>query len=409
MSNPLDSSIETLKTAEPRAEAIERAVDALSRPHPARPARLIPLAAGVAALSLIALWPRGSSGVAWAQIAAQTPPPRYVLRVERVVGNQTKLFYETKMDSTTGSYRMSHMTPTGAVEVTKGKDGYFWPLDTEWISGPFGYYFRMRGIARYSHRPPKTKFVHEGWGRQLDLSQLLNQKGMHQVGLDADVQTRVGKADRYRLESEGYQKSEDRIPLEVYVQPGSKRILGWDRHEEKGAVTQTTVTYPDHFTAADWAFPTLKGVPSFDLDKIDDWAKEQVKKPLATLHAGGATSQLRFVVQGYHHEMWFVWSGAKPNGDLKDKVQVLGVKNGLAYGLAEFAAKPGAKSVFRYGGHAVHLDRKLDFVDLKVPVFKSDGDRSVLAGYATARHIPVKQVPEFDAIWPALATPKVMR
>ena len=407
MSNPLDSLIETLKSAEPRAEAIDRTVASVNGSRTSCPRRLVPLAAAVAAISLAVLWPRGNSGVAWAQIAAQPTPLRYVLRAEQIENGKARLVYESKVDNVTHNYRLSHKGSPGSNLVIK--DGnHFLPSDSESIAGPFGEYMRFRGVATFSRKPVNYKNYRWDWSRAVDLDQFLKEKSIRQRSVERNAETRVGTADRYQLDQPSGVGT-DRSLLEVFVQPGSTRILGWDSHSNTGGVYQTTIDYPDHFDPSDWAFPVKNDVPTFDLDLLDAWAREQLKHPLAVLRAGGVTSKLLFVVQGVRHEMWFVWSGAKPNGDLKEKVQVLGIKNGLSYGLAEFAVKPGVTSPMKYGGQGLLVDRRLDYVDLRVPVFTPGAERSKLAGYATVRHVPVKQVPEVYAIFGALTVRRTMR
>ena len=50
-----------------------------------------------------------------------------------------------------------------------------------------------------------------------------------------------------------------------------------------------------------------------------------------------------------------------------------------------------------YGGHAIQLHRRVDKLDLRVPVFAPGKGLSRFVGYATARNVPVLQVSEFHA------------
>lgn len=408
-SNPLDRHLDTLKQAEPRPQAVERAVAVLgrrSRPLP----RLLVLGSGIALVSGIVLWPRGTSGVAWAQIASQTTPPMYVMRAETVRNGHATPIFEIRVDRTTNRYRMRNVGPMGAAESARQADGTYRMLDSEFIYGPMGHYMRLHGIASFS------KQRRQGLGplgQQPTLDDLLKQKDVRQLGVDANAETRVGKVDRYRLEQPGASgdgAAADRQPFEVYVEPNTKRVLGWDIPGRDGSIYRTTISYPTRMPDSDFAFPLDMNVPTFDLDAIDAWARKTLQHPLAALSAGGHQSQLRLVVQEPRKALWVLWSGTKPNGDLRDHAKVLGLPNGTVYGLAGFARKGDGQTQTALGGHAIQLDRKVDFVDLKVPVFVPDGEgHSKCVGYSIARHIPVKQVPGVDATWGAIGVKRPFR
>lgn len=405
MSNPFDSAVEALRTAEPRPEAVDRAVATLRRPHPPR---LVPLAVGVAAVSAAFLWPRPGNGLAWAQIAAQDLPLRFHERTVRIRAGKEVFEYENWIDRPGDAYRNRFYLPDRPLRPNE--DPASVPShDHGYIESPNGWYMLNADMAVYSRKPherskwdPRSeKNVRDKTG----LEKLMRNEAIHQLGVEEDVMTRVGKADRYRLDSpiyDGYgsRHEKGRHPFVVYVQPGTKRILGADSVQPNGSLWQTTIEYPDRFPAHTFALPRGTPVPTFDLDALDRRIAERLETPLASLKAGNQTSKLRLVLQGVHKELYVLWSGAKPNGDLAHFVRVLGMPNGTRYGLAAFTAKGDRERSSPYGGHAINLDRRVMAVDLQVPVFAPGPGpgRSRFVGDVTIRKIPVIQVPEVTAL-----------
>lgn len=387
-SNPLDPVVDTLRVAEPRAGAVERAVASLRRPHPPR---LVPLAACVAALSLVALWPHGSAGLAWAQIAAQDLPVRY--HEWRQARGRRGL--ETWVDRSLDAYRIGNPSVDG---------NRYRAERIEIVHSRRGTYRLVNGVATYSHRPSRSDFdprSNASVRDRIDLDEVLKTPDWHQVGVERSASTRVGTADVYRLRrptADGKTRA-----FTVYVAPGEKRVLGYDAEYMDGK-GETTIEYPDRFPADTFAIPLKNGVEAYDLDAIDARLRAVLAKPIATIHKGGQTARLRLVAQGAGRELYVLWSGTKPNGDLKERVTVLNERNGTAFGLAIFTRKGGDR-VTRLGGHAVQLSRRVDRVDLRIPVFAPGKARSRLLGYETVRGVAVERVPEIGAAFPALGLP----
>lgn len=388
MSNPLDPMLETLKTATPGAGAVERAVIALHRPHPPR---LIPLAVGVAAVSIFVLWPRGDVGVAWAQIAAQSLPLRYHEKQVVIAGGKTRTMSESWVDRASDSTRTHFFLFRNFPE--QGKSVASNPLDREfeWIESPHGVYNRQGHFATFTRKPrQKSEFdprLVSNFARRTGLERLLADKKARQLTVERNVATRVGKADRYVIAI----GSEN--PITVYVQSGAKRILGYDSPEVGGDAWQRTFEYPDRFSRDVFAIPRRNGTRVYYLDALNAKVEAQLKKPGVILRAGGQTSVLRLVAQDERKNLWIFWSGARPNGDLKQKVQVLGMANGTVQSSLLYVSKEFGGRHSRFGGHAVHLNRLVDRVSLQIPVFTPGRSRSLFVGYATVRNVPVLHLP----------------
>ena len=408
MSNPLDPIVETLRAAEPRPEAVERTLAALHRPHPPR---LLPLAVGVAVLSGVMLWPREGSGLAWAQVAAQDLPPRYHERMVYTRGGESITALELWSDRPADAYRnrVRFLDPNLSARVRK--NAFY-----EVVMSPKGYYTHGPDYGAFSRRPKaKSLFDPREIPRRGDLSEILGDKTVHEIGIDRNVATRVGLADRYRLDypvkaydAKVGKPTVGRRSYEVFVEPGTTRVLGYD-HIDKGGRMETTIEYPASFPTKTFAVPPQGAKDIYDLDAIDAQARARLGSPIAMLNAGGEKVPLRLVVQGAKHELWALWSGTKPNGDLAHKIRVLGVKNGIAYGLAGFTAKPTPSTGGDFGGHAVQLDRRVDRVDLRIPVFAPDSPRNRYVGDATVRGVTVIQVPDINAVWRALGVQDPIR
>lgn len=394
MSNPLDRHVETLRESAPRPEAVDRAVAAIRRPYPPR---LVPLAVGVAALSLIALWPRGSNGIAWAQIAAQDVPPRYHETQRIVVGGKSRLIGEHWVDRPADSRRTyNHLFQRW---IERGQSVATNPLgrEFEFIETPRGFYSRDDQDAGYSRKPhPKSKYDPRLASNVRDRTaweKLLGDRKVRQRSVERGVPTRVGLADRYTLERSADPRWEDMsASFIVYVQPGTKHILGSDQQERSGDVWQTTIDYPDRFPSDIFEIPP-RGVKANDLDALNAKVKARLQAPIATLKAGGQTSTLRLVAQGDDKALWVFWTGGRPNGDLKQRVRVLGMHNGQAYSSLTYVSKGFNGHFSPFGGESVKLARRVDRVDLQIPVFAPGVGRSRYVGDATVRNVPVLHLP----------------
>lgn len=394
MSNPLDPIVETLRAAEPRPEATERAVAALRRPHPPR---LVPLAAGVAILSTALLWPHGSAGMAWAQIADQDLPLRFHETRTVVAGGQARTTTETWVDRPADASRSVYWVFRDFPAV--GRSVASNPLSRrfEYVESPRGFYGNSNGFASFTRKPlAKSRFdprLALNVRRRTGLAQLLESKDVQQQRVERDVETRVGRADRYTL----VRSSAGSLPFEVYVQAGTKRVLGCDTPETSGDLGQLTFEYPDRFPAGLFDIPP-KGSDAYDLDALNARVEARLAKPIAPLEVGGQRAVLRLVAQDKMKELWVFWSGARPNGDLAHRARVLGLPNGAAHSSLPYVSK-GFNGYFSpFGGHSITLNRRVNVVDLSVPVFEATPGRSRFVGDVTVRHVPVLQLPFVDGL-----------
>ena len=382
MSNPLDPLVETLKAAEPRPEAVDRAVAALRRPHPPR---LVPLAAAVAALSIVVLWPRGESGVAWAQIAAKGQPGRYILREELVRGGKRRLWSTYWRDAPAGSMKSELYTRPGEEAV--------------FLTTPEFSYQRLGDRASLQRGGGGSKLYVPYTAQPIEFEKLLGDKEVRQLGVDRGFDSRVGKADRYRLDRFATEYTGEkgarafrgyRQRFDVFVDPTTKNVLGWDdlgRGPTKGA--RYTVEYPAAIDPGVFALPRTRGVRVYDLDAAHAAMAKALRKPLATARVEGVEISLRLVIQDHSDGLWTFWTGAPLKGDLSRRVRVLGEKNLAAFGLAVFVSKDARGYRSPFSGHGVKIGRQVSKVDLQIPVFAGGRERPRFVGSADFRDVPV--------------------
>ena len=383
MSNPLDPIVETLRAAEPRSEAVERTLAALHRPHPPR---LLPLAVGVAVLSGVMLWPRPGDGLAWAQVAAQTMPPRYVLRTYRLVSGTPVLDSLVAQDLTLHHVRAWFGLPNGT--------------SYDFRYGPRVSYTEHEGYSTVARVSTKGDIA-KGWiphdATMVDLRTVLENDRLRQLGIDRAKDTRLGKADVYRLDQplNVYDRATKRMKsgrarIDVYVQPGGTRVLGWDNSAADGkAWSRSNVEYPTRISPSEFEPPSKPRLPVYRMDRAVEQVERNLAKGLATVEKDGARSTLVVVAEDHAKAIWTVWRGAPPNGDLAHPVKVIGMKNGIAFGHAVLTSKGDRGYHPPYGGHAVQLNRKVERIDLDLPIYRAGKTRSIFVGYRRVRNVPV--------------------
>ena len=396
MLNPLDPIVETLRSAAPRPEAVERTVAAVRRP---RPPRLLPLAVGVAVLSGAMLWPRPGDGLAWAQVASQTMPPRYVLRTYRLVSGTPVLDSLVAQDLTLHHVRAWFGLPNGT--------------SYDFRYGPRVSYTEREGYSTVARVSTKGDIA-KGWiphdATMVDLRSMLENDRLHQLGIDRAKDTRLGKADVYHLDQplNEYDRATKRMKpgrarIDVYVQPEGTRVLGWDNSTADGKVwSRSNVEYPTRIPASEFEPPSKPRLPVYRMDRAVEQVERNLVKGLATVEKNGATSTLVVVAEDHAKAIWTVWRGAPPNGDLAHPVKFIGLKNGAAFGLAALTSKGDRGYHPPYGGHAVQLRRKVEKVDLDLPIYRAGMTRSVFVGYRRAQNVPVVTIDSIYSLYDVL-------
>ncbi|GEM_PF-3932299 len=358
MSNPLDRHLETLKGAKPRPEAVDRAVASLHRPHPSR---LVPLTVGVAALSAILLWPHPGSGYAWTQVVAQPTPPLYILRKTVVRNGRVEPWITIWHDRAADAHRVREQNTVAP------------PFDTmETIHSRQGrYVHRYLGYATYTKHAGKLPV------RDADFmmpEELVRSPQKGKVEVERDIDTRVGKADRFTIERRNFMfdpatqrlREFGRSKYVVYVAPGTTRLLGWEE-AIGGTRYEATVEYPERLDPSIFKISPVAGLRLYDLDRIKTAALREL------------TVSSRLVVQDANLRAWVFSSGrARPS--------VLG-------------ALPGAKvwSLKDYNGMGTYGWRSpytAVGVRLRRPVERID----LLLGEKRLRNVPVLQVDNLESV-----------
>ena len=324
----LDSAIEALKN-DTAPQASQDIVNSIALPSPSRPGRRTTfrwvLAGALGVSGGIALWPHGTKGVAWSDVLLAT-------KSAQVVHSKTLIYDKDGHESVGGEtwvegkkYRFtapSHQEDYGRFDLRD---------DGKQLT-------QMRIYGKYwvvTPTNPRSQLRSESWIGQLDIQQLLNNKEMPVTVSEhkQNVEFRGESFDCYQLK---YKYSP---PVgQFYVDPITNRI-----RYVKTPLSLTTYEYPNSIDAKNFEPPTDTEYPVHYIDKEFPILQKLILKGYGRKTVKGHSVVLRAVLPGPYNQVAVLWTGTPPDGNMADRVSVLGRKVTYAFG-----ARCLTSTIYRY-------------------------------------------------------------
>jgi|GEM_PF-5092953 len=392
----LDRAVDALRSELPSGEARVRAKNFLLKPKPVsyRPRLVVLGLVGAAAVAL--LWPRGESGSAWAQIASQTRgqvrmhmatyvPGKSVPYMERWVdGNRYKITFELHPPKQKPIYDFS---------ICDGRRVLYYRGNELMKNGEY----RSAHVAKVQPGPRDLQYSYGLMGAGSNLiDDVIKQEGWKVQSQKEKVSSAYGVRDVYVLSIRYPHATFTRFAT-VYVDSETKLIREAEFKDEGGLQTALAkIDYPDSFPSSTFALVAPPGVRIRDFDKDREHLETIIRKGLGTKTVAGKTITLRAVVHAGWGEMWVLWTGGAPAGDLRNPIQVAGFPKAKPFGIKTFTIKPDPRSKpapaigQRLGGMAILIQRKLDKITVTIPVLDATGKKKL--GTATFADVPVFRV-----------------
>ena len=372
----IDLAIEDLKK-----DASNERMRAKSRANLSRPVRsntrklgLVGLTAGIA---IVCIWPRGTSGTAWAQaLGASKSAGRVHYKIWDSNGKGTSEEWTDGVKNARIMYARNGVLFNEWRSNGKKLFNYFdfnalRRVDPNPNVHPFGMLTKLSG-------PPIVLSINLG-GRLDHLMDL--QKG--EIIRQEPTKTDSGPATRYELKT----KRPFQDQLVVIVDDKSGLIV---QMEGKDGKWKSAFDYPESIPESVFEpVPQVaKGIEVYDIDQQKQDIQRTIQKGLGTVN--GVT--LRLVVLDANGALWALWTGSQVDGKMLKPFTAQGLKLGPASGLAKFTTNAEKKRANipvvpngpRIYGMARAANTKVgDHVSITIPSKK---------GAATFRNVPVMRI-----------------
>lgn len=380
----IDQAAERLKSVSSTDMMRAKARQRLDQPRRAGFPKLalVALTAGVAAFFL---WPRGSSGVAWAQALNASGQAR---RVHYVVRNMKG---ETVSEEWTEGKKYAHV-----IYSKTGKVYHEWRSDGIRIYNYFDFFANTDAPKNPNREDYGTLYLVRA---QLAIPGILNMGGhldelikfrKGTILRQVSTSTQSGPAVKYDLKfaapflDECSATVDDRTGLIVEIEHKDSAIA--------------TIDYPESFPSEIFEPKpqVVKSVKIYDLEKQKSEIASSLKRGLAK--ANGVT--LRLVAIDNAGALWAIWSGSPVSHRMERPFTAAGVKLGPAFGLRQFTTSASAKDapattadgVRLYGMARLAFTKVGDYVDLSIPTRN---------GIVSFKHVPVMRIgiPQLYVPW----------
>jgi len=388
----------------PSPEARVRALAALRRPGGKTVRPLVLKTAGAVAVLLVAgvaMFPSPSgSGAAWAQAASNFAAAPRVHEVMEIIAKDGKAKMSSERWWDSGKYALTIFSREGQVYASRFDGMRQYNCLT---------FQRFATVQAVHTSPSKIGDMGPFWSQATTLDGLIkNQKASIKSKTTvklADGREGVRYLVRFGPGSTNLFRQRD---MQVDIDPETSRIVGWENISADGPIVRGRVDYPDAIDVVNFKPPQDSKLPLHDLDRERATLASTLRQGVGEVRFGAQKAMVRAVLLDPRNYLTVVWTGASPNGDLKEPFLLpgAGVTLGRAYGVAPFTTsrvlspEPYAKSTILgvpMGGMSREVKGVLsDTISLKVPIYKEDrtqplkdkvgrvmGYRSKFLGYST--------------------------
>lgn len=324
----LDTAIQELRTEGPAPDLAERLTRGLRGRTPSIRPRVL-IGGALVAACLVAFWPHGSEGVAWAQSQANT--------AKAVRTHQRWFFPDGKLrgESWTDGMRRADYTldKDGAVAIEYRSDAkrtFFYSTNRYVKDTPNSE--RAGAIITNRFRAPTYSGM-----RQID-EFLKLQKAV--VLSQKEEQTSEGSRTIYEVKT----IESSRFPSKVVAETDTGKIREITQYDG----SKTLIDYPDQIPdeVLDVTKPKAEGIKIYDAEVEKRQVATMMKKGFGTVKG----VSLKAAVIDRYGTIWFLWTGWLPDGAMSRPVVLTGIPCSRPAGPKEFTSsyKPKNKEKARY-------------------------------------------------------------
>ncbi len=411
----LDEAIQEMRSESVPDGARERGLAAM-RMHNRKPATPVLLKVagigGVAAVVAIAMFPtRSGTGAAWAQTAQKFARAPRLHELMEMVG-QDGVWHTVKEDWYDGSKYAEKL-------YLRDREMFDWRFDGvrsyhHMATSPYSTVRTIKGPnAALYYADRREPFL----SNSTSLKEFIqDQKGI--VQSQSDVTLAEGKkGTRYILKltpKSGYR--EQGLTIQADADLETSQVVVWSTFNKGVLASRTTVEYPNALDGNLFEAPREPGVTLYDIDQDEELVRKRLVMGFGDVQVGNQVAKVRGVYLDGGKNLIVLWTGASPNGDLKQPIRVKGVKtrHGDSYGISGFTTSRVLASQVRgrspvlnefMGGMAKALTGPIpDTFTIDIPVYREDrsqpikdkvgktlGYRSKFLGYSTLKNVrPLK-------------------